>query len=108
MAAVYALAEVNLSTITDPVLRQELRRARQMTNAATALPVPAPHLAKGSPSALADRIGAEQVAALFRTVTLGVSTAAIAAVILSAILYRLGHVDTRRAIAWSGFIILCA
>lgn len=80
-----------------------------MLKTVTAVPAPAPRAAaKESPSALADRIGAEQVAALFASVTLGVSAAAAAAAVLGAILYRLGYVDARSAIAWSGYIILCA
>jgi hypothetical protein len=58
--------------------------------------------------ALEDRIGAEQVAALFGSVTLGVSAAAIASVVLSVIVSRIGHVDAHGAMIWSGFIILCA
>ena len=74
-----------------------------------AAPTPPPRAAtKESPSALADRIGAEQVAALFGSVTLGVSAAAAAAAVLSAILYQFGYVDARSAMAWLGFIVLCA
>lgn len=38
----------------------------------------------------------------------GVSAAAAAATVLAATLYRLGYVDAFSAMAWSGYIILCA
>src|SRR5262245_59016879 len=55
-----------------------------------------------------DQVGAEQVAALFRAAPMGVSAAAIGALILAATLYRLGHVDMSTAIAWTGYIAACA
>lgn len=60
------------------------------------------------PPSLLDQIGAEQVAALFRKVTLGVCGAAAGAVILSVILIRIGGADALVASAWSGFITGCA
>jgi signal transduction histidine kinase len=55
-----------------------------------------------------DRVGAEQVAALFRLAPMGVSAAAIGAVILSATLYRLGHVDTLTGVVWTSCMAACA
>lgn len=60
-----------------------------------------------SPSLL-DHIGAEQVAALFRKVTLGVCGAAAGSVILSVILIRIEGAEALVASAWSGFITACA
>jgi signal transduction histidine kinase len=55
-----------------------------------------------------DRVGAEQVAALFRLAPMGVSAAAIGAVILSATLYRLGQVDTLTGVVWTSCMAACA
>ena len=60
------------------------------------------------PVSLIEQIGAEQVAALFRNVTLGVCGAAAGSVILSVILIRIGGADTLVVAAWSGFIAACA
>jgi signal transduction histidine kinase/CheY-like chemotaxis protein len=60
-----------------------------------------------SPS-LRELIGAEQVAAVFRNVTLGVSGAAAGSIILSVILIRIGGADPLVVLAWSGFITACA
>lgn len=67
-------------------------------------------IAEADPSALshADRIGAEQVAALFRTVTLGVSGAALGAAVLAFSLHSLDLVDGVAGLAWSGYIAACA
>src|SRR4051794_1107955 len=55
-----------------------------------------------------DQVGAEQVAALFRLAPLGVSAAAIGALILAVTLYRLGHVEAPTGGAWVTYIVACA
>lgn len=60
------------------------------------------------PKSLIDQIGAEQVAALFRNVTLGVCGAAAGSIILSVILVRIGGAEARIASAWSGLVTTCA
>lgn len=60
------------------------------------------------PPLLLDQIGAEQVAALFRKVTLGVCGAAAGSVVLSVILIRIEGAEALVASAWSGFITACA
>lgn len=67
---------------------------------------PSPSVAE--PPSLGEQIGAEQVAALFRNVTLGVSAAAAGSIILSVILVRLGGANLAAVIAWSAFIASCA
>ena len=47
----------------------------------------------GEAAAHRDKVGAEQVAALFRSAPMGVGAAAIGALMLTATLYRLGHVE---------------
>lgn len=63
---------------------------------------------KDSPLDHSDQVGAEQVAALFRNVEFGVIGAALGAVVLSATLYRLGHLEAVTGIVWSGYIAACA
>jgi signal transduction histidine kinase/CheY-like chemotaxis protein len=55
-----------------------------------------------------DRIAVEQVDALFGGITISVCGAAIAAIILTATLQRLGALDPRTGWAWTGYIIICA
>jgi len=62
-----------------------------------------------SPSlALADRIRAEQIAALFQNVTLGVLGAAAGAAVLAVAVYRLGAIDVSTAVYWTLYIAACA
>ncbi len=51
---------------------------------------------------------AEQVYALFRSVVLGVTAAALAALLMAGALARAGVVEPRPAMLWSGFVVLCA
>ena len=60
------------------------------------------------PATVKSRLPAEQVAALFKNVALGVTGAAIAALVLSGLLIRLGFLDWTRGLAWSGYIVACA
>ena len=89
---------------SEAACNQGVRRLHAMTEARTAsaagLVLPElPHR---------DQIGAEQVAALFRAAPVGVSAAALGALILTATLYRLGHVEALTGIAWTGCIAACA
>ncbi len=59
-------------------------------------------------AALQNRIAAAQVDALFETVTLGTSAAALGAVILAVALYHLGYVNPRTGFPWAGYITGCA
>lgn len=58
--------------------------------------------------ALADRIRAEQIAALFNNVTLGVVGATAAAVVLAVAAVRLGTVGLDVAVGWALYIATCA
>jgi hypothetical protein len=55
-----------------------------------------------------DRVAVEQIDALFGAITVSVCGAAIAAIILSATLRRLGALDTYTGSIWAGYIIICA
>jgi two-component system, sensor histidine kinase len=55
-----------------------------------------------------ERIAVEQVDALFGSITISVCGAAIAAIILTATLQRLGALNARTGWAWTGYIIICA
>ena len=55
-----------------------------------------------------ERIAVEQVDALFGSVTISVCGAAIAAIILTATLQRLGALNPRTGSVWAGYIIICA
>lgn len=59
-------------------------------------------------SASADRIRAEQVAALFQNVTLGVLGATAGALVLAVAVCRLGAIDASTAAGWTLFIAACA
>lgn len=60
------------------------------------------------PQANADAIGAEQVAALFTALPLGVLCAAACAAIQAFALVRLGAMDWRLCFGWAGYIAACA
>lgn len=79
-----------------------------MRPAVPTLKIAPPATSTGEPCATADQIGAEQVAALFRPVVLGVIGATAGAAVLSGTLYRLGYCDGHQALVWTGFITLCA
>jgi len=55
-----------------------------------------------------EKIGAEQVVALFRAVTAGVIGGTMGAVVLAGTMVRLGHVAPAIAWWWTGYIALCA
>lgn len=55
-----------------------------------------------------ERIFVEQIDALFGSITVSVWGAAIAAIILTATLRRLGALDTYTGSIWAGYIIICA
>ena len=55
-----------------------------------------------------DRVRAEQISALFGRVRLGVTGAAVAAVILGGGLVRLGAITPQLGISWAGYIVICA
>lgn len=55
-----------------------------------------------------ERLRAEQVAALYQNVTVGVIGAAIASIILASMLVNLGTISMMKAGLWSSFICLCA
>jgi len=57
---------------------------------------------------LRNRIATAQVDALFETVTLGTSGAALGAFILAVSLYHLGYLNPRRGFPWAGYIAGCA
>ncbi|MCK9911939.1 hypothetical protein MXD81_22480, partial [Microbacteriaceae bacterium K1510] len=67
-----------------------------------------PDVAAPKPLEHSHQVGAEQVAALFRNVEFGVIGAALGAVVLSATLYRLGHLEAVTGVLWSGYIAACA
>ncbi len=58
--------------------------------------------------ALADRIRAEQISALFQNVTLGVLGATAGAMVLAVAVVRLGTVGLDIAVGWTSFIAACA
>jgi two-component system, sensor histidine kinase len=60
------------------------------------------------PLVLLARLRAEQVAALFQNVTLGVIGAAIAAMVLAGSLIQLGALDPMVGVGWAGYICTCA
>jgi signal transduction histidine kinase/CheY-like chemotaxis protein len=64
--------------------------------------------ASAAAAAVAHRLPAEQVAALFKNVALGVLGAAAAAAILAGLLIHLGFLSWSRGLAWSGYIAACA
>jgi len=53
---------------------------------------------------LRNRIATAQVDALFETVTLGTSGAALGAIILAVTLYHVGYVNPRTGFPWAGYI----
>jgi signal transduction histidine kinase/CheY-like chemotaxis protein len=57
---------------------------------------------------LHNRIATAQVDALFETVTLGTSGAALGAIILAATLYHVGYVNPQTGFPWAGYITGCA
>jgi signal transduction histidine kinase/ActR/RegA family two-component response regulator len=58
--------------------------------------------------ALVTRLHAEQVAALFQNVTIGVIGAATAAIVLAGALIQLGSLDWITGVAWASYITTCA
>jgi two-component system, sensor histidine kinase len=62
----------------------------------------------GRPLPLTISLRAEQVAALFQDVVLGVSAAAVAAMVLAGALIRLGVLHPAVGIAWASYICACA
>lgn len=59
-------------------------------------------------TAMQNRLRAEQVAALFRNVTLGVIGAAFGAVVLAGSMIQLGVLDTIKGVSWATYICACA
>jgi hypothetical protein len=57
---------------------------------------------------LVTRLRAEQVAALFQNVTIGVLGAAAAAIVLAGALIQLGSLDWLTGVAWACYIATCA
>ncbi len=55
-----------------------------------------------------DRLRAEQVAALYKNVTIGVIGAAITAILLAATLISLDAIGQVKGIAWTSYIAICA
>jgi signal transduction histidine kinase/ActR/RegA family two-component response regulator len=55
-----------------------------------------------------ERIAVEQIDTLFGNITISVWCAAIAAIILTATLQRLGALNPRTGSVWAGYIIICA
>src|SRR5215813_6650730 len=59
-------------------------------------------------AALKNRLRAEQVASLFRSVTLGVIGAACGAVVLAGSMIQLGVLDWIKGVTWAAYICSCA
>ena len=61
-----------------------------------------------APLISSERLRAEQIKALFDSVTIAVIGAAISAAVLAGEIVKLGHLDVARGVAWTSFITACA
>jgi hypothetical protein len=82
---------------------------REISTAYWAVEKHSPQMPEERPlSKSGERIALEQIDTLFGNITTSVWCAAIAAIILTATLQRLGALNPRTGSVWAGYIIICA